>query len=185
MAAEVEAIDKDTAYVADFNLSADRDVALEIRSRTNSNEPIFVWGFEPAIYWFAERPPSSRFIYDVAQRTEWQRGYARAELLRDLHTRPPSLIVVQHNDVFPAVTGHAWDSHDELPGFPELAGFIDNGYVYLKRIEDFDIYQRGTAPLQTSELFVTPPQVSGPRPQNAAALLDSTLSCGLLRRFAG
>jgi hypothetical protein len=136
------AIDKDCSYVADFNLSADRDVALEVRSRTNSKEPIFVWGFEPAIYWFAERPPSSRFIYDVAQRTEWQRGYARAELLHDLNARVPAVIVVQHNDVFPAVTGHAWDSHDELLGFPELAGFLENGYDYVKRIEDFDLYQR-------------------------------------------
>jgi len=69
----------------------------------------------------------------------------------------PAVIVVQHNDVFPAVTGHAWDSHDELPGFPELAGFIENGYECVKRIEDFDIYQRGTAPPQTSELFGAPP----------------------------
>ncbi len=137
-----EAIDRDCSYVADFNLQADRDVGLEVRSHTSSDDPIFVWGFEPAIYWFAERTPSSRFIYDVAQRSEWQKGYARAELLRDLNAHAPAMIIVQHNDVFPAVTGHAWDSNDELPGFPELAGFIDHGYELVKRIEDFDMYQR-------------------------------------------
>jgi Dolichyl-phosphate-mannose-protein mannosyltransferase len=136
------AIDRDCAYVADFNLQADRDVGLEVRSHTSSADPIFVWGFEPAIYWFAEREPASRFIYDVAQRSEWQKGYARAELLRDLHAHVPAMIIVQHNDVFPSVTGHAWDSHDELPGFPELAGFIDHQYELVKRIEDFDLYQR-------------------------------------------
>lgn len=137
-----EALDRECSYVADYNLSADRDVALEVRSRTGSADPIFIWGFEPAIYWLSERSPSSRFIYDVPQRTEWQRTYARAELLRDLNRRPPALIIVQHNDVFPAVTGHVLDSHDELPGFPELAHLIDADYENVKRIEDFDLYER-------------------------------------------
>jgi dolichyl-phosphate-mannose-protein mannosyltransferase len=137
-----DAIDRDLSYVADFNLAADRDVALEVRSRTRSTDPIFVWGFEPAIYWFSERPPSSRFIYDVPQRSEWQKDYARRELLADLHRNVPALIIVQHNDVFPSVTGHVLDSHDELPGFPELYGFIESGYQFVKRIEDFDIYER-------------------------------------------
>ncbi|HTA92762.1 MAG TPA: glycosyltransferase family 39 protein [Polyangiaceae bacterium] len=137
-----EALDRECSYVADYNLSADRDVALEVRSRTSSADPIFVWGFEPAIYWLAERSPSSRFIYDVAQRTEWQKGYARAELLRDLHKHPPALIIVQHNDVFPAVTGHLLDSHDELAGFPELSHLMEADYENVKRIEDFDLYER-------------------------------------------
>jgi hypothetical protein len=137
-----EAADRHLSYVADFNLAADRDVALEVRSRTRSADPIFVWGFEPAIYWFSERAPASRFIYDVPQRSEWQKDYARRELLRDLKQNVPALIIVQHNDVFPSVTGHALDSHDELPGFPELAGFIEGGYQFVKRIEDFDLYER-------------------------------------------
>jgi Dolichyl-phosphate-mannose-protein mannosyltransferase len=137
-----EALDRECSYVADYNLSADRDVALEVRSRTGSTDPIFVWGFEPAIYWLAERAPSTRFIYDVPQRTEWQKGYARAELLRDLSQQPPALIIVQHNDVFPAVTGHLLDSHDELPGFPELSHIIEDDYTFVKRIEDFDLYER-------------------------------------------
>jgi hypothetical protein len=137
-----EVLDRECSYVADYNLSADRDVALEVRSRTSSTDPIFIWGFEPAIYWLAERAPSTRFIYDVPQRTEWQKGYARAELLRDLSQQPPALIIVQHNDVFPAVTGHLLDSHDELPGFPELSHIIDDDYAFVKRIEDFDLYER-------------------------------------------
>ena len=145
-----EALDRDLSYVADYNLSADREVALEVRSRTSNQDSIFVWGFEPAIYWLAERAPASRFIYDVPQRTEWQRGYARAELMRDLVKGAPALIIVQHNDVFPAVTGHVLDSHDELPGFPELDHVIEDDYEFVKRIEDFDLYQR--RPGQTGAL---------------------------------
>lgn len=140
-----EAIDRQLSWVADFNLSADRDVAFEVRERTRSSDSIFGWGFEPAIYWFSQRAPASRFIYDVAQRSEWQKDYARRELMHDLTQHRPALIIVQHNDVFPSVTGHILDSHDELPGFPELNGFIEGGYEFVKRIEDFDLYQRKAA----------------------------------------
>ena len=137
-----DASDRHLSYVADFSLAADRDVALEVRSRTRSADPIFVWGFEPAIYWFSERAPASRFIYDVAQRSEWQKEIARRGLMQDLRQNRPALIIVQYNDVFPSVTGHLLDSHDELPGFPELHGLIQQDYEFVKRIEDFDIYQR-------------------------------------------
>jgi hypothetical protein len=137
-----EVADRELSWVADFSLAADRDVGLEVRSRTRSADTIFVWGFEPSIYWFAERAPATRFIYDVPQRSEWQKDYARRELMHDLNRNRPALIVVQHNDVFPSVTGHPFDSHDELPGFPELKNLIDGGYELVKRIEDFDLYQR-------------------------------------------
>lgn len=137
-----ESIDRVCSNVADFSLPADREVALEVRQRTSSQDTIFVWGFEPAIYWFSERAPSSRFIYNVAQRSEWQKDYARRELMQDLKAKPPKMFVVQYHDVFPSVTGHALDSRDELPGFPELNAFLENGYEFVKRIEDFDLYQR-------------------------------------------
>src|SRR5688572_24665157 len=68
-----EALDEELASVADVSLTADRAVARELRARTSSGTPIFVWGFEPVIYWLADRPPATRFIYNVPQRTPWQR----------------------------------------------------------------------------------------------------------------
>jgi hypothetical protein len=115
-------------------------VALEVRSHTGSNDSVFVWGFEPAVYWLSERQPSSRFIYNVPQRSPWQAKYARRELMRDLTRDTPATIVVQTRDVFPSVTGNALDSRDSLPSFPELDEFISSKYVFRKRLEDFDIY---------------------------------------------
>ena len=140
-----EALDRELSYVTDYNLSADRDVALEVRSRTRSTDPIFVWGFEPAIYWLAERAPASRFLYDVPQRCEWQKAYARSELLRDLKSHPPAVFIVQHNDVFPSVTGHATDSADDLSSVPELERYLVYNYEHVKRVEDFDLYARKDA----------------------------------------
>jgi hypothetical protein len=135
-------LDRQLSYVADYNLDADRQVALDIRSRTSSQDSVFIWGFEPSTYFLADRPISSRWLYNVPQRSQWQRGYARRELLKDLSVNRPKIIVVEHYDVFPGVTGSKYDSRDELPGFPELKSLIDSQYRKVKEIEDFEIYER-------------------------------------------
>ena len=139
---EREALDAELGSVADVNLAADRAVARELRSRTKPDAPVFVWGFEPVIYWLAARPPATRFIYDVPQRTPWQRDWARAELMRELRARRPEAVVVQRNDVFPMVTGDTLDSRRALPTFPELADFVDRDYEPVTVIEDFEIFLR-------------------------------------------
>ena len=135
-------LDKELSLVADYNLDADRQVALEIRSHSGSSDAVFIWGFEPSIYFLAERPLASRWLYNVPQRTQWERGYSRRELLKDLSTNRPKLIVVQRRDVFPSVTGNAIDSKDELPNFPELKSLLETQYRKVKEIEDFEIYER-------------------------------------------
>jgi dolichyl-phosphate-mannose-protein mannosyltransferase len=139
---EREALDAELGAVADVNLAADRAVARELRVRTKPDAPVFVWGFEPVIYWLAARPPASRFIYDVPQRTPWQREHARAELMRELRLRPPAAIVVQRNDVFPMVTGDTLDSRRALATFPALAGLLEDDYELASSIEDFELFLR-------------------------------------------
>jgi hypothetical protein len=135
-------LDAALSYVADYNLDADRQVALEIRSRTGSEDPVFIWGFEPSIYFLAERPLASRFIYNVPQRTNWERASSRRELLRDLSRTRPKLIVVERRDVFHAVTGSGLDSKGELPNFPELRALLESQFRKVREIEDFEIYER-------------------------------------------
>lgn len=135
-------LDRELSYVADYNLDADRQVALDVRSRSASSDSLFIWGFEPSIYFLAERPLASRWLYDVPQRSPWQRGYARSQLLKDLSLNRPKLIVVERRDVFPSVTGSPLDSRDELPNFPELKALLDNQYRKVREIEDFEIYER-------------------------------------------
>jgi hypothetical protein len=135
-----ELLDKALYYVADYNLDANRQVATELRHTTPENAPMFVWGFEPGIYWLSQRPHASRFIYDVAQRVPWARERARRELMDELARNPPAAIVVQHGDRFQWVTGDERDSFEVLGDFPELAGLIANGYRLEKTIEDFDVY---------------------------------------------
>ncbi len=133
-------LEEELGTVADVSLTADRAVARDLRGRTKGNAPVFVWGFEPIIYWLADRRPATRFIYDVPQRTSWERERARQDLMHDLRASPPAAIAVQHADVFPAVTGNSLDSARELLGFPALSALVFGKYELVTTIEDFDIY---------------------------------------------
>jgi 4-amino-4-deoxy-L-arabinose transferase-like glycosyltransferase len=134
-----EAIDR-MASVADVNAIANRAAADFVRAKAPEGRAIFVWGFEPVIYDLADRPFSSRYIYNVAQRVAWAKAPAREVLMRDLAARPPAAIVVEHRDVFPMVTGDAIDSADTLHDFPALRGLIRDHYLLAGSIEDLDIY---------------------------------------------
>jgi 4-amino-4-deoxy-L-arabinose transferase-like glycosyltransferase len=126
--------------VADVSFGADRSVAELLRARLAPEETTFIWGFEPMIYDMSGRRPATRFIYDVPQRVAWFRDEARATLMTDLEAHPPKAIVVEHRDVFPAVTGDSIDSADTLQTFPALAAFLQNRYAMETTIEDFDVY---------------------------------------------
>jgi hypothetical protein len=136
------ALDRTFHRSADFDLSADRDVAIRLKELSAPDEYIFVWGFEPAIYWLSGRQSASRYVYNAAQRVNWNRDAARTRLMQDLARNTPSWVIVQHNDVFRFVTGNALDSHAALPEFTALKAVIDNDYALVERIEDFDLYRR-------------------------------------------
>lgn len=126
------------ASVADVDAGENRAVAEWVRAHTPADRPIFVWGFECVIYDIADRSIASRYIYDVPQRATWSAKPMQEALMRDLGERPPSAIVVEHNDVFPMVTGNDQDSAHSL--FDGLERLIDDRYVHAERIGDFDVF---------------------------------------------
>ncbi len=140
--ADRAALDEELSYVGDYNLAADRKVARSLSERTKPGDPVFVWGFEPVIYWLADRDPPTRFIYNVPQRLGSSRDWSQAELFQDLSRAPPAALVVEHGDIFPAVTGDWLDSNDALQNFEELDSMIRREYEWVERIEDFDVYVR-------------------------------------------
>ena len=137
-----EMLDRELYHVSDYDLAANRSVAMELRRRTGENENVYVWGFEPVVYWLSERAPASRFIYNVPQRATWEQAYARDQLMRDLKSAKPAMIVVQSDDVFPAVTGDYLDSREALAGFPELNQMLYSEYERVRSVEDFVLYAR-------------------------------------------
>ncbi len=136
------ALDRELYYVADYNLGANRDVAARVRALTAPNDTLYVWGFEPSLYQLSQRMPASRYIYNVPQRVAWERERAMATLLADLAQRPPTVVVVQRNDIFRFVTGDDSDSRSALGAFPELATDLERNFELAGEIEDFQIFLR-------------------------------------------
>jgi 4-amino-4-deoxy-L-arabinose transferase-like glycosyltransferase len=124
----------------DFSLSADREVAELVQRTTRASDHMFVWGFEPLIYFLADRPPASRFIYTVPLVTQWSPPEWRAELVRDLSEKRPTYVAVAHRDVLPWMTGRLDDSAAQLAEYPELKTLLETSYMRDRRIEDFDIW---------------------------------------------
>jgi hypothetical protein len=130
------------ATVADVDAAQNRAVADYVAAHTAPTDPLFVWGFECAIYALAERPLASRYIYDVPQRATWSAAPMQAAIMRELAARPPAMIVVEHGDVFPDVTGNRLDSAQSLDDFEALSELLTNEYAFATRIGDFDLYRR-------------------------------------------
>ncbi len=139
---DVSREDHDAALysVADVSYGANRRVAEYLRGELTPGDFLYIWGFEPVIYEMSGLRPASRYIYNVPQRVAWAKEATRARLIADLDARPPKAIVVEHRDVFPAVTGDAIDSADTLKKFPALAERIRDHYALATTIEDFDVY---------------------------------------------
>ena len=59
------------ATIADVNAGSNRRVGAILKEHVPADRAVFVWGFEPVIYDFAERRSASRFLYNVPQRVGW------------------------------------------------------------------------------------------------------------------
>ena len=127
---------------SDFSLTADRAVASWIRQHTPKDASIFIWGFEPLVYFLADRSPASRFLYNIPLAAPWSPPEWRVELVRDLHEKRPPYVLVVHNDAQPWMAGRWDDSASQLATYPELDTLLREGYRLRERIEDFDIFER-------------------------------------------
>lgn len=113
-----------------------RRVSAYIRTHSNPDDRIFVWGFHPDIYLHADRRPASRFVYAsfITGLVPWTNtapdrdtAYAivpgtLATLLHDLTARPPEFIV----DCSAGPNRH-WQKYP-LEGQPALQDFVHKHY---------------------------------------------------------
>lgn len=115
-----------------------RDVGRCLDSHARPGETIYVWDYEPGVYWYAQRrAPTRHFMYfNVATSLPDNAGrwfgeedpFVRAQreqLLNDLTRSPPAYVVVlTHRE-----PKNWWDySHVPAPMFDPLRRFVDEQY---------------------------------------------------------
>jgi hypothetical protein len=118
-----------------------------VAARSRPGAPIFVWGYSPAIYYVADRPPATRFVFPQSAAgylpgTPLNRDLSvdparyvveadRAALIADLHARPPAVVVdtAPLGQSAPACMLElcAWGKFTRAR-FPALDQFLAHGY---------------------------------------------------------
>jgi hypothetical protein len=125
--------DKCRQIYGDHPFAESLEVARSIAGQSTPDQPIFVFGSEPQIYFYAKRKSASRyiFVYPVMTTFYGTRDRQRA-IVEELHRHPPRFIVmVNRDDSFLSDEGTPNDLetalHDLLQHSYELTGIVRPG----------------------------------------------------------
>lgn len=113
-----------------------------VKENSELSDKIFVWGFDPLIYYLSSRHCSSRFIYNFPLLWKGENSEFRKEFLGAIDSDKPKLIIVANNDPLIYISGYDEDSKQSLKRFPEFDNIISTRYSFLTSAEDYEIYSR-------------------------------------------
>ena len=141
-------------HIADVNRPAYANIGSSVRAHSSERDRgLFVWGYAPMIYVFADARPASRFVVPIDTLSGYLAGNDavlegrldtasrinaehRRALLDDLTTSRPRHIV----DTAPGDLNH-WGRFD-LAHFPGLQALIERDYVQESVVDGAVIYVR-------------------------------------------
>ncbi len=125
----------------DYDYAETVAAAQQVGLSSSPGDRVFVWGFEPSLYWLAQRTPSSRFFYDYPLSRRFGEIAARHEmqLLEDLRSNPPAVVVVVARD---ANDLESRASDQQLKEHPRLADWIALNFRARWKLGDFTGYER-------------------------------------------
>ena len=116
------------------------DLGAFFAAHTRPDEPVYVFGYSPASYVYAERRSASRFFWSRPVIVDFNRGdpsYGVAGLAADLARSSPAYIALQMHD---------WpDVGDSGPFFlsqPALVERLNGSYHQVPAIEGFQMWER-------------------------------------------
>lgn len=107
-----------------------RELASYIAATTSPHDQIYNYGRETQLYFYADRRPASRFIYD---RPFWLDPPTFQQAIRDLRSTRPLLII----DTVAARSAPDWDATHP----PALQALLASDYRFVGRFEFADIYR--------------------------------------------
>jgi len=134
--------DSDLFGHSDFRTSDNLALVDYLKQRTLPCDSLFVWGYEPAVYFLSQRRLVSRFLYNFPMFTAYYRQSYRDEFMAVIERDTPAVFVVEHEDRTPWVSGHDRDSAEVLEQFGALKSFVGEHYRLRDRVARFDVYYR-------------------------------------------
>ncbi len=125
-----------------FPCDVSHRIGAYLRSESEPGDKLFIWSFEPEIYFLSGLEPSSRFLFNTPFLAGEVASRWKAELMVDLMSSPPDFIVMGVNDGLPLITGERYSSKEQLKAVAGLAEFINSNYAAIETIGDFIIMKR-------------------------------------------
>jgi hypothetical protein len=113
----------------------------KVNKKTEPKDKIYVWGFDPLIYYLSDRECVSRFIYNFPLIWKGENAKFRTEFMNALEKEKPKIIIVASNDPIYYISGFQEDSKQALNRFPEFAEYINNNYVKAETVVDYEFYE--------------------------------------------
>lgn len=112
-----------------------------VKNRTSIDDGIFVWGFDPLIYYLSGRKCVSRFIYNFPLLWKGENASFKREFLDEIEKKNPKLIIVAANDPLYFISGYNEDSKKLIKRFPEFDSFLSSNYEFLENAGDYEVYE--------------------------------------------
>ena len=112
-----------------------------VKGNSDEGDGVYVWGFEPLIYYRSDRRSPTRFITNMPQIAPWCPPEWREELMRELRADPPTLLVVNRDDAVYPILYTRLDSEQSLAEFPALTQFLAERYISARDFHAFHVFR--------------------------------------------
>jgi hypothetical protein len=129
----------------DTSLADNLAMAEWLQTNTQAGERVFLWSYEPIVYFLSDRQLVSRFLYHYPLVVPWGPPEYRTELIAALDAHPPAAIGVCDRDASPQVLGHPYTSWQTFERFPELAHWVKTHCVAGPRVARWHTFRCGGA----------------------------------------
>jgi hypothetical protein len=136
----------DLHHRSDYYLRDDIELADYLRQAAPVSDRVFIWGYDPAVYFLARRGTVTRFLYNFPMITAYDPQRFRAEFMRAYVRDPAEVFVVEHDDATPGASGSEKDSYAFLQEFPGLLAFVDSVYRPDTTVGRFDVLRLKSRP---------------------------------------
>jgi 4-amino-4-deoxy-L-arabinose transferase-like glycosyltransferase len=117
-------------------------IAHYVTIHSNPSDRIFIFGFQPYVYWKTGRQPATKFINTIHFKSSSVPMYERQELLHQLFGNPPELFLVEVGDRYTSQGNTNDDSRTTiLLRYPALEQLLDNRYTPEDTLQQTIIYR--------------------------------------------
>jgi 4-amino-4-deoxy-L-arabinose transferase-like glycosyltransferase len=120
---------------------ANDTLANYVEQHTRPTDRIFIFGFEPYVYWKTGRKPATRFLNTIHFKPSGVPLRERTELIDSLSANPPALFLVETQDKYTSQGTSNDDSRTTIrQKYPEIERLLETRYTVRDTIQSTIAY---------------------------------------------